>query len=245
MGNDRRTRSSARPTGSTTDYTGFTLVELLVVLGILAVLAALLLPAVAASRRSAGQTLCASNLRQWATAAHLYAMQNDNFLPRRGQGVQRTTALDRGADGFNALPKVLGMRPYSDLARTGQAPRVGEGGPWLCPQAPEVPSGYLFTYGMNMRLSTWLTPDPDRTDRVGDLSTMVLMTDAPSGYCSVLPAAAPYSPDARHDRRVNVAFLDGHVLCLAGDAIGCGTGDPQRPDVRWLVPGSPWTGPGN
>jgi hypothetical protein len=42
---------------------------------------------------------------------------------------------------------------------------------------------------------------------------------------------------------VNVAFLDGHVESLLGSYVGCGVGDPQHPDVRWLVPGSSWLGP--
>jgi prepilin-type processing-associated H-X9-DG protein len=96
---------------------------------------------------------------------------------------------------------------------------------------------------MNMRLSTWVTPDPDRITRVGPASTMVFMADAPADYCSVLPAAAPYSPVARHGGRVNVSFLDGHVTSYAGNEVGCGIGDPLRDDVRWVVPGSTWAGP--
>ena len=51
-------------------------------------------------------------------------------------------------------------------------------------------------------------------------------------------------PIARHDNNVNIAFLDGHVVTYPGDVIGCGKGDPQLPDVRWVVPDSPWPGPG-
>jgi prepilin-type processing-associated H-X9-DG protein len=52
-----------------------------------------------------------------------------------------------------------------------------------------------------------------------------------------------YSPLARHAGMVNIGFLDGHVVSLPGDLVGCGVGDPKLPDVRWIVPGSPWTGP--
>jgi prepilin-type processing-associated H-X9-DG protein/prepilin-type N-terminal cleavage/methylation domain-containing protein len=223
---------------------GFTLAELLVVVGIAGALIALVFPMVSAVRRAARGVACTANLRQWATACTAYAAANDRFLPRRGQGQQPTTVIDRPADWFNALPPLLDVRPYRDLVSAGRPPRPGDGSVWACPEAPDVTSGgYLFTYGMNMRLSTWLTPAPDRIDGVGDLGTMVFMADAPSGYCSVLPSADAFSPVARHAGRVNVAFLDGHVASFTGAEAGGGIGDPLRPDVRWVVPGSPWNGP--
>ncbi len=226
-------------------HPAFTLVELLAVIGIIAVLIGFLLPALSRARGNAAQVQCLANLRQWAVAVNEYAVDNHYVLPRRGQGQQPTSVINRPEDWFNALPGVMKMQPYQDLITAGQMPRAGDRGLWICPEATSLPNGagYLFTYGMNMRLSTWVTPLPDRIDRVGQPSTLVFMADAPSGFCSVLPFAAAFSPVARHHGRVNVSFLDGHAASFPGKTVGCGIGDPLLADIRWVVPGSPWAGP--
>jgi prepilin-type N-terminal cleavage/methylation domain-containing protein/prepilin-type processing-associated H-X9-DG protein len=222
---------------------GFTLVELLVVIGVIAILVALILPALSRARAAANAVTCTANLRQWASAVQIYANQEHGWLPRRGQGQMVATVINRPTDWFNALPPLMRMVSYLGLSNAGRIVRPGERSVWMCPAAVDRGGTNFFAYAMNMRMSTWNTPTPDRINRVGSWSTVVFMADAPGAYCSVRPANADFSPVARHNGRVNLSFLDGHVASFTGQEIGCGIGEPVRSDVTWQIPGATWAGP--
>lgn len=75
---------------------GFTIVELLVVILILSILIALLLPALAAARRMAVITDCASNLHQIMIAMGAYADENNGYLPMGDQENGNLTFTNNG-----------------------------------------------------------------------------------------------------------------------------------------------------
>ena len=225
---------------------GFTLVELLVVIGLISVLIGLILSVMAKARRAANALACEANLRQWGMATQMYAGENHGSLPRRGQGVGPTFQIDRPTDWFNALPPILKMTPYMDLVSADQIVRPPGSSLWLCREANDLPGSFYWSYGMNMALSVWDASEnqgqPDKITGVGDTATMVLFTDAPGNYCSVIPSETPggYNPVPRHDGYVNICFLDGHVEAISGSYIGCDTGLVEHPDVRWHTPRGTW-----
>ena len=60
---------------------GFTLIELLVVVAIITMLIAILLPSLGGAKDRAKETVCGTNLRQWTTAAVMFAGEHRQHVP--------------------------------------------------------------------------------------------------------------------------------------------------------------------
>ncbi len=214
---------------------GFTLTELLVVIAIVAILAAMLLPALAQAREKARSTQCVDNLRQWGLAYRMYADDHNNFLPRRGQGVQPLAVIDRPDDWFNALPVYFGLPTFQAMVANRAKPAAHTQSVFICPTANNPGGTYFLPYGMNMNLSPWNLPLATKFDAVIQPNHVLAMAEAPGPYASTYPSVQPYSIVARHAGRINLLFLAGQVQSFAGSDVGCGVGDPKLADVRWLT----------
>jgi prepilin-type N-terminal cleavage/methylation domain-containing protein len=223
--------SSARPNLCR----AFTLIELLMVIATIAVLAALFLPAAAGGKEKAHSLQCISNLRQWGLAYRMYADDNADFLPRRGQGVQVLFQIDRSEDWFNALPQYFGIPSYQQLVTNSNKPTAQSQSAFICPTANNPGETYFLPYGMNMNLSPWFLPRATKFAEVIQPASVVSMADSPGPYASTFPSIRAYSVVARHSSRANLLFLAGQAQSFAGAYVGCGVGDPARDDVRWLT----------
>jgi len=212
---------------------GFTLVELLIVVGIMGMLLALSLAAVGGARGTARATGCTSNLRQLGRALALYMDANRECIPRRGQGTQVLSRIDRQCDWFNCLLAELGGPAYWELAAQGKTPREGDEHVLICPEASDPGARYFLPYGMNMYLSPWIRPEPHKLYELPNPATQAFMADSSGPYSATYPCDKPYSVVPRHRGRASVLFLDSHVQGYEGAYLGCGTADPKRPDVRW------------
>ena len=213
----------------------FTLVELLVVIAIIAILAGFAAGVYGRTQASRDQVESAARLRQWGVALGAYVGQNDGDLPRRGQGVQPVTQMDRPEDWFNALPPFLSQPGYGELVKTGRRPKANEHSIFVRPGAKDPGGTAFLSYGMNMNLSPWNLPAPTKITRIEQPASTVFLAECPGAYASTYPSARPYGCVAPYNGRGNILFLDGHVGVFDADYIGVGKGDPQREDVRWLT----------
>jgi prepilin-type N-terminal cleavage/methylation domain-containing protein len=79
-------RLGMAPPGKLARSAGFTLIELLVVIAIIAILAGLLLPALSSAKDRARLTIDLNNIRQVLFGAHLFAGDQEDYLPYSGWG---------------------------------------------------------------------------------------------------------------------------------------------------------------
>jgi prepilin-type N-terminal cleavage/methylation domain-containing protein/prepilin-type processing-associated H-X9-DG protein len=211
----------------------FTLIELLVVIAIIAVLASLLLPALARAKSKAKATQCLNNLRQWCFALQFHTADNDDEIPRRGQGVQPVSMINRPEDWFNALPPLVALPTYQSAVSNSAIAQPTDRTIFVCPSARGWIGSNFLSYGQNMYLSPWIRPTPHRLTEIPRPSSLAFLADGPGTHSSTVPSSKNYTVTARHVQRAAVSFLDGHVQTFASVYLGCGTGDPKRPDVEW------------
>ena len=212
----------------------FTLIELLISISVIGILMSILLPALQTVREKGRACVCCAQLRQWYLALACYTEENNQYIPRRGQGVHKIEKIHRPEDWFNALPIYLGDKSYYERSLENDLPQAkSQNDLFICPTAEATDSKYFMPLAMNMYLSPWIRPNPHKITEIRQPGTLVFMADSPGPYSDTLPSTKPYDVEARHKDRANLVVLDGHIDSFRGSDLGCGVGIPYSSPIRW------------
>lgn len=235
---------------------GFTLIELLVVIAIIAVIAAMLFPVFSKTRAKARQTTCASNLRQLSIAVFAYAQDYDESLPFLAYN-------DRDHLGEDWQTSTRSYVKSADIWQCPDASEYSTSGTYCrsfgLPYMLE-PSGY--SYNETAAASTTsgqIDPDgptngksfaPAYLAQCGHPSQTLLFMD--KGYGALFTPWTQWEARSQsacqeedkyisgpHQEGKNVAFADGHVRWMKGNAIVTrdqhdASGVPKNPKATYF-----------
>lgn len=215
---------------------GFTLIELLVVIAIVAVLAALLLPALAKSKKTTQRVACASQLRQLALANTLYLDDNTEKFPTHRDGPvlsyyawagKRGTeylADERFINQYVTVHRKVNQQDNEGVFRVFRCPsdRGALKGRWGFDRKPSLfdTFGCSYFYNSGGNENGPLGLHGRRTDEIRSPSKVILANDYAFSaygwrYSVPGPASRPFQYSFwHHDKAAgwgNVAFVDNHI----------------------------------
>lgn len=221
---------------------GFTLIELLTVIAIIGILAAILIPTVSAVREKARQSSCLTNLRNWGTAINTYAVENrgNYWVARDAAGnIPWTIAGPGSPNPYYAYFK--NFRTLDDFLK--------------CPSIAEdlIPGGHTperAAYVMVLpSIKGAVVSDPSRVpiQRATTPARTILMIerhfDTTSNTFAATGNGVSYSVNQasqlrsiygsqyrRHNRGINVVFMDGHTARMSWDNGSAATSLAANPD---------------
>ena len=158
----KRIRPKGEARGKSSGSPAFTLLELLVAIAVMGILFALIVSSVARAKMAAHRIGCINNLKQWNYAAHIYAGEREDALPREaaidGINSWQITALPTSEDvWYNGLAVTAGILTMSQYAQTpsSQQDFYLAGKIFHCPSArfSDVSATYPnFSLAMNSKL---------------------------------------------------------------------------------------------
>lgn len=192
--------------------TGFTLIEILLVLGVIAILSVLSMAAVARGREKGRQSACLSNIRALGLACHMYADDNDGYLPPY----------------TNSWPIKGTWVPYwgdpkPDLLHAALMPYVQARKTWFCPSDPfagsdsskwgitHLYSSYAFnltTTRARLMIDGWHM----KPGKIMEPSVYPLIYDCNNEFFTPPELREqPASGGCEHFHGWNICYLDGHA----------------------------------
>ena len=184
----------------------FTLIELLVVIVVIAILAALLLPALSRVKATAKSIPCRNNLKQWGLATHLYAAENNDYLPTDGSA----SGSSIKAGWYVDLPKQLSLPIYSEMPWRTNANIDPGNSVWICPANARRSNGNnLFHYCLNEHVNGTGSGNQIKITAIRLPAMTVWLFD--NG--GLAPVAQENNVHTNlHNAGAQFVFLDGHAL---------------------------------
>jgi prepilin-type N-terminal cleavage/methylation domain-containing protein/prepilin-type processing-associated H-X9-DG protein len=209
----------------------FTLIELLVVIAIIAILASLLLPALARGKQAAHTVSCNNNLKQWLTATHIFAGDNNDYLPK--DGTPNGTSVDEGW--YIDLPHVLKIPAYNELPwRTNDTIDPGRS-IWICPANPRRSNGNnLFHYCLNEHVNGIGTGNQVKLCSLREPLKVVWLFD--NGKLAGVAQQNNVHTNL-HNHGANLSFLDGHAARFKNTEywdFNTDKGRLDNPNIVWV-----------
>ena len=214
----------------------FTLIELLVVIVIIATLIGVLLPALAAAKRSSSLAISAHSLRQLITSAHLYLNDNNHTFWPYQQFTSTGTQWWFGFETWQSISMPEGQRTC-DYSQGPLGPyMISSGGvttdPSFLQYSPRLKPKYQngnYGYGYNTVLAADSTGKPRNELQVILPSEMVVFATCAQVNTFESPASTDNpmieefymindtmaTTHFRHGNNALAAFLDGSVRALS------------------------------
>ena len=209
----------------------FTLIELLVVIAVIAILAAMLLPALSGAKDKANAASCLNNLKQWAGATQMFAIDNEDLLPK--DGTPNGTSVNEGW--YVDLPKVLGIPTYRDQAWRTNANIDPGRSIWICPANPRRSNGNnLFHYCLNEHVNATGSGNQVRLSSIRQPVNTVWLFDN-GGLAGVAQQNNVHTN--LHSRGANFALLDGHAARFKSSEywdFATKKGRTNNPSLIWI-----------